>query len=174
MKTKLRIVVPVALLIAALIGWALWPSRPDTWLGYVEGESLYMAAPVSGTLGARPVERGSRVRAGDPLFTLNPVSTDAEVARLQGEVEAARARLTNLQKSRQRAPELRVSVARQAAARAELVRAQKEYERIAVLAATTVSTLTRTAHIASTACAIAFMPLAALTPAGRSSVNSGS
>lgn len=144
MKARLRIIIPVAvLLVAALSGWALWQPRPDGWLGYVEGESLYMAAPVSGTLGARPVERGSRVRAGDPLFTLNPVSTDAEVARLQAQVDAARAQLANLRESRQRPAELQVSVARQAAARAELARTQKDFERIAVLAQKGFQTRTR-------------------------------
>ena len=126
----------VVLLIAAGLGWRLLRTDPpDRWLGYVEGEALYMAAPVAGTLGARSVERGSRVKAGDALFTLNPVTTDAETARLQAQVDAARAQLVNLRKSRQRPAELRVSQARQAAAQAEVVRTRKEYERVAVLAA---------------------------------------
>ena len=126
----------VALLVAAAIGWTLLRApAPERWIGYVEGEALYIAAPLSGTLAARGVERGDRVAAGDALFTLDPVITDAETARLQGQADAARAQLANLEKRRQRPAELQISRARLAAARAEAVRTQKDYERIAVLSA---------------------------------------
>lgn len=135
-----RLPAPAILLLllglGTLIAWWFWPqSREDVWLGYVEGESLFIAAPVSGTLSARNVERGARVAPGDALFTLNPVVSDAEVARLRAEAESARAQLADLEKQRQRPPELAVSRASIAAAQAQLAKADKDYRRFAALAA---------------------------------------
>lgn len=137
MNRKILIVI-VLVAVAALggLGWKyLAADRPEQWLGYVEGETLYFAAPVSGTLGARNAERGDTVKPGQTLFTLNPVTTDAETARLQAQVDAARAQLADLAEQRQRPPELDVTRASQEAARAQLVKTQKDYERIAALSA---------------------------------------
>ncbi|MBK9010349.1 biotin/lipoyl-binding protein [Novosphingobium sp.] len=81
--------------VLAAVGAAGWiGTRPDPeagWLGYVEAETLYVAAPVSGRLAARPVERGASVAAGAQLFALDPESSDAETARAAAEVAAAEA-----------------------------------------------------------------------------------
>ena len=83
----------IALAVLALAGGAVWyATRPRTeanWLGYVEAETLYVAAPVSGRLAERAVDRGSAVAAGTPLFSLAPETTDAETARLEAQVAAA-------------------------------------------------------------------------------------
>src|SRR5437762_3196041 len=39
--------------------------------GYVEGEFVYVASPLAGTLESLPVQRGQQVKTGDPLFTLD-------------------------------------------------------------------------------------------------------
>jgi len=39
--------------------------------GYVEGEFVYVAAPLAGTLESLYVQRGAQVHAGDPLFALD-------------------------------------------------------------------------------------------------------
>ena len=69
------------LLIAALLGVAvaivgvlfLAPrlGRPEVLTGYVEGEPLYLAAPVSGTITQMSVVRGQRVAAGARLFVVD-------------------------------------------------------------------------------------------------------
>jgi len=124
------------LAVAGFAAWAFWPgSGEDRWLGYVEGESLYIAAPVSGRLAMRSVERGASVNAGDALFTLDPASSDAETARLAAEAAAAQAQAGDVAGARERAPELDVSRAAQAAAAAQLARAEKDYQRYAALAA---------------------------------------
>ncbi len=38
--------------------------------GYVEGEFVYIASPLAGSLEALHVQRGAQVAAGDPLFAL--------------------------------------------------------------------------------------------------------
>jgi HlyD family secretion protein len=130
----------IALVVVLLAGGAFVflrksaPQKPDPWLGYVEGESLYIAAPVSGTLSARSVERGALVQQNAPLFALNPVTSDAESQRLAANLNQARAQLQNLKQNRQRPPEIAVSQSRQASAQAEFKRASKDYDRIAALA----------------------------------------
>ncbi|QIG80484.1 HlyD family secretion protein [Stakelama tenebrarum] len=133
-----RILLPIAIL--ALVGVAIWwmflrgPDEPAPWLGYVEGESIQVAAPVSGTLARLDVTRGGKVAAGDALFALNAVSTEAQLRQLQAQRDQAQAQLEDLQSPRQRPAELGVSRAQQEAARAEVERTQREYERIATLA----------------------------------------
>jgi HlyD family secretion protein len=128
------------IVIAALLSGAfLWWRRPvenppERWLGYVEGEALYIAAPISGTLVERPNERGMSVQKNAPLFTLNPVTSDADTLRLRANLDRAQAQLQSLMQQRQRQPELAVARARQQSARAEINRAQKDFNRIAALA----------------------------------------
>ena len=137
MKLPLPVIGGAAVvLVAGGAVWLAWPSASDDrWLGYVEGEPLYIAAPIAGTLASRAVDRGTRVKAGDALFALDPVVTDAETQRLQGQLDAARAQLSDLQQARERAPEQDAARSSEAAARAQLVKASRDYERIAALAA---------------------------------------
>src|SRR5881392_3536133 len=53
--------------------------------GYVEGEFVYVASPLAGTLESLRVQRGDQVKAGDPLFALD--ETPEKAAREQ--IEAA-------------------------------------------------------------------------------------
>lgn len=130
---------PVAgLAVLGLIGlglWYFWPAgQTEQWLGYVEAETMYIAAPVSGRLAQRNVDRGSPVSAGTPLFSLDPESTDADTARLEAQVTAAQAQAADLAQARQRAPELAVSQAAAAQAQALLTKAAQDFARIDALA----------------------------------------
>ena len=64
----------------AWLGWRAWGPRPseDVLSGYVEGENLYLAAPIAGTVTAMQVTRGERVAAGAPLFTMDAASLRAQ------------------------------------------------------------------------------------------------
>ena len=53
------------------------PAEAGYYQGYVEGESIRIGAPVSGTLAALAVRRGQTVRAGDPLFELDRTADTA-------------------------------------------------------------------------------------------------
>lgn len=127
----------IAVAVLAIVGslaWLFWP-RPatETWLGYVEAETLYVGAPVSGRLAARPVERGAAVEAGTALFSLDPESTDADTARLQAEVAAANASAADLADPRMRAPDIAAMRAGAAAAEAQLTKAGQDFSRISDL-----------------------------------------
>lgn len=123
--------------LAAMGGGAWYATRPDpdaNWLGYVEAETMYVAAPVSGRLASRPVDRGAAVAEGAPLFSLDPESSDADTARVEAQVAAARAQAGDLGQARQRAPEIAVSRAAEAQAAAQLTKAQNDFTRISALA----------------------------------------
>lgn len=127
----------IALAVLATLGGAYWYfTRPDpdaNWLGYVEAETLYVAAPVSGRLAERPVERGASVAAGTVLFALDPETTNADTARAEAQVAASQAEAANLTIARQRQPELDVSRAAEAGAAAQLTKAQHDFSRVAAL-----------------------------------------
>jgi HlyD family secretion protein len=59
-------------------------------IGYIDGQSLYLASPIAATVDRLAVEKGQRVEAGAPLFTM-----DARIAaaqRRQAEAQVAEAR----------------------------------------------------------------------------------
>lgn len=136
MKALPKPVIVIALLVLAT--GAYWylgrVTEPARWLGYVEAETEFIAAPVAGRLAQRSVERGAAVGAGTPLFLLDPETTDAETARLEAQVAAARAQEVDLADARARAPELAAARAAQAAAQAQLTRAEADFTRIEALA----------------------------------------
>ncbi len=127
----------IALAVLAVLGGSYWyatrPNPDANWLGYVEAETMYVAAPVSGRLATRPVERGASVAAGAVLFSLDPESTDADTARAESQVSAAQAEAANLANARQRQAELDVSRAAAAGAAAQLTKASHDFDRVAAL-----------------------------------------
>lgn len=127
----------IAVVALGAIGAGAWffLHEPDSanWLGYVEAETMYVAAPVSGRLAARPVDRGASVAAGTVLFSLDPESTDADTARLEAQLQAAQAQATDLSQARQRQAELDIARAGEAAAQAALTKAEHDFSRIAAL-----------------------------------------
>lgn len=125
----------VVLAVLGGLAWYNWPEpESEKWLGYVEAETIYVAAPIAGRLATRPVERGASVRAGTTLFALDPETTDADAARAAAQVAAAAAQAADLSDPRQRAPELAASRAGQAGAAARLSKAANDFDRIAALA----------------------------------------
>lgn len=109
-------------------------SGGETLSGYVEGEPLYLAAPVAGRLADISVQRGDQVAAGQALFAIDPTQTAAQRAQAEAELEAARA-LARDARSGQRPAELGVIEAELRAAQARAREAEAEYARIAPLVA---------------------------------------
>jgi len=136
MRNWQRLAIVAGIVGALVAAWLLLGvgSGSERWLGYVEGESLYIAAPVSGRLDTLAVQRGMDVASGDPLFSLDPETVDADTARLRAQLEANRAQAEDLGDAKQRQAELDVSRANEAAAAAQLAKAQKDFERISALA----------------------------------------
>lgn len=101
---------------------------PSGWAGYVEGEYIYLAAPVAGTLSELMVQAGQTVPRGAPLFQLDNVA--AKAARAQGDAQlaAATAQAANTTKGR-RTDEVAVTRAQLLQARAQAERAEAELKR---------------------------------------------
>jgi HlyD family secretion protein len=72
----------------------------DTWQGYIEGEFLLLASPYAGQLQKLYVRRGDNAEAGKPMFALEQESERAARTEAQQRLNAAAARLENLQAAR--------------------------------------------------------------------------
>jgi len=114
---------PVFLSFTALIFAGCARDTGSGYQGYLEGEFVYVAAPIAGRLEMLSVGRGARVAAGAPLFTLDAVSERAAQRQAADQLRTAAAKLADLRKG-SRVPELATLAARleQARTTAELSR----------------------------------------------------
>lgn len=139
MNHRQRLMVALLLLVAAGIVTALFlvPRFRQTQVlsGYVEGEPLYLAAPVSGTVTSLGVERGQEVAAGQPLFVVDPAQVRSAYDQAQAESRAAEAQAADARKG-QRPTELAILDANIAAAEARLRDAQAVLRRVEPLVQT--------------------------------------
>ena len=131
MKQRLLVIVlllAAATLIAALV---LVPRLNPTHVltGYVEGEPLYLAAPVSGAVAQVYVQRGDWVKAGDRLFVVDPKQLAAQRQQAEAEVGAAEAQAQDARQGL-RPVELAVYDANIAAAEARARDAQADMRRV--------------------------------------------
>ena len=122
------------LLRAALLLVAVWlpgcnPPPTDRLQGYVEGEFVYVAAPLAGQLVTLAVERGTLVQAGDPLFSLDSISETAARDEAARRLAQAQANLADAKKGK-RPTEIESVQAQLAQARAALVFSGQEVARI--------------------------------------------
>ncbi len=115
--------------LVAMLYFAPRLSHPRTLNGYVEGEPLYLAAPVSGRVDRMLVRRGDRVAAGQALFVVDPSQLKAQRDQAEADVAAASAQAQDARKG-QRAVELAVFDANIAAAEARARDAAADLRRI--------------------------------------------
>ena len=73
-------------------------SGPKTWQGYLEGDFIYVAAPIAGRLETLAVEKGSRVRKGAPLFGLEHAAESDALRQASQELKASKSQLEDLMK----------------------------------------------------------------------------
>ena len=126
-----------AAIVTGLIFAGCTRPAPAGYQGYLEGEFLYIAAPLAGQLQKLAVQKGARVDPGTPLFTLEQ---SAELATLRESAERLRqsqARLADLRKG-SRPSELAALEARRAQARTAAELSGRELERATKLHQTTV------------------------------------
>ncbi|WP_404402054.1 HlyD family secretion protein [Pelagibacterium halotolerans] len=132
MRHVLRPVIAV-LVLGGLAYFGYWyvtrPAEPVVLNGYIEGNMLYLAAPISGPLRDLAVAAGDRVDAGDALFALDESIIDAQAAQAQAAVDAAQAQLDDAREG-QRPAELAVLSARRDGAQATYDEAQTELQRV--------------------------------------------
>ncbi|MCC7455874.1 MAG: HlyD family efflux transporter periplasmic adaptor subunit [Nitrospira sp.] len=91
---------------------------PPGWSGYAEGEFVYVAAPLAGSLAQLAVQPGQDVAIGAPLFALD--ATPEQAARAEGEARLAQAQAQASDATKGRRPaEVAVTRAQLAQARAQ-------------------------------------------------------
>lgn len=89
------IVIVVLVLAAAVLAYFLFgrSERERSLSGYIEGESLFLAAPVAGTVGTLTAEEGQRIAAGARLFTIEPATLSAVGEQARAQVAAAHSQI---------------------------------------------------------------------------------
>lgn len=123
--------------LAALLLGACARREPSAYQGYLEGEFVYVAAPLAGQLERLAVARGTRVEAGAPLFALEQSAEVSTMHEAAERLRAAQARLADLRKG-SRPSELAALDARLAQARAATELSALELQRATKLHQTTV------------------------------------
>ncbi|HRK77313.1 MAG: hypothetical protein ABS92_10690 [Thiobacillus sp. SCN 63-374] len=138
MNRKIVIGGVVAAGIAAAVLWKLapWAERPDESTifasGTVDATEVAAAFRVPGILAKRPVDEGSRVKAGDLLAALDDREAVARLRQAEAAQQAAEARLKDLQQG-YRAPEIAEARAQFEQARANRANLDEEARRSEVL-----------------------------------------
>lgn len=86
-------VIVVLILAGLLVWWLLRPARTgeDNFTGYVVADTLYLSAPVAGTVEQLWVTRGQRVAAGAPMFRIDPTSLNARAEQARAQIGQAAA-----------------------------------------------------------------------------------
>ncbi len=97
MKTFLNALLAV-LLTALFAGCS--KNSTGSFQGYIEGEYVYVAAPLAGALTHLAVARGDAVKAGQLLFELERQSEAAALAQAEKNLAQAQAQLDDLTKGR--------------------------------------------------------------------------
>ena len=107
---------------------ACQPATEPAWSGYVEGDYVYLSAPVAGTLRTLPVQKGQTVSAQALLFSLDDQPAQAARAEADARLDTARHQADDSAKGR-RLDEIAVTEAQLSQARAQADRAQTEWRR---------------------------------------------
>jgi HlyD family secretion protein len=98
------------------------------WQGYIEGEFVRVASPLSGALESLAVQRGEQVTSNQALFSLECSAEEASLRETTERLRQNRSRLDDLAKG-SRPTELAAIDARLAQAKADAELAGKELER---------------------------------------------
>lgn len=124
MKARLPIVILVAIAAVVLIWFVIGRGGREHYLsGYIEGENLYLSAPVSGTVQSVSAVEGTRVRAGQPLFQIEPATLGAQSEQARAATSAARTQIASAQATADQAnAEVRAAEATADRARSDLAR----------------------------------------------------
>jgi HlyD family secretion protein len=113
-----------ALAALAFLGLASCEAPPnDHWLGYVEGEMALIAAPQPGWITTVDVTRGSQIKPGTALFTLDAVRELAARDNANAQIAGAN------EQASQAAAQVAQAQAQQAQSEADIAKDRKELER---------------------------------------------
>jgi HlyD family secretion protein len=120
------------LLLPLVLLFGCSPKHTGVWQGYLEGEYVYVAAPVGGALQELTISRGDEVQAGQRLFQLDPEPETAAQREAEQRVAQAAARLANLSKGL-RPSEIAALEARLTSAKSDAEFAESEVKRFTQL-----------------------------------------
>ncbi len=126
MKRARPVIIVLLLVLLGALAWYFFgrSDRQRYLSGYVEGESLYLAAPVAGTVGSIAAVEGTRVEAGQPLFSIDPATLSAQGAQARAQTLEARTRTAAAEASAQQAR------SEAAAAAADAEKARRDLDRL--------------------------------------------
>lgn len=115
-------------LIFCAAGCSRTPAASGMVQGYVEGEFVYVSAPLSGKLETLHVQRGARVNVGDPLFEQENIQEKSSRDEIKLRLVQLRSQLADAKKGK-RPSEIESSAAQLNLARAALQFSNKEFAR---------------------------------------------
>lgn len=90
----------LAPVLAVLCGAGCAPQKANEFQGYIEGEYVYVASPLGGTLTDLAVARGDQVNTGQLLFALERESEAAAVRQAEHNLSQAQAQWEDLNKGK--------------------------------------------------------------------------
>ena len=116
----------VIVAVGAVLAWRWFgPGPRERYLsGYIEGESLFLAAPVAGTVSLIRAEEGQRVAAGAQLFAIDPATLSAEGEQARAQILEAQTQIASARANAQQAE------AEAAAAAADVDKARRDLNRL--------------------------------------------
>lgn len=120
------ILIVVAIIAAAIVLWLMLSGsrREHTLSGYIEGEDLYLASPVAGTVASVSAVEGTRVLSGQQLFTIDPATLAAQQQQRVANVAAAQTQIASAEAN------VRQAEADVSAAQADADRASQDLARL--------------------------------------------
>ncbi len=104
-------------------------AAPNRYQGYVTADFVYVGPEESGRIARLMVDRGAKVRVGDPLFALDTKVYTAERDQAAARLQRAEAALAKLRAARQQPEEIQVLQARARQAQAALTLSTEELAR---------------------------------------------
>lgn len=134
--TRLAVSVAIFLTFTSLFVWRnqrQGMEAPTTFLGYVEGETLYIGPTESERLARLDVAIGDRVTAGAPLFRMSTELLDRDRAEAAARLHQFEAQLQNLRAAMSRPQQIAVLQAGLERAEAALTLTKTNYERQRIL-----------------------------------------
>lgn len=127
-----RLLFLVAMALLAVVIWrvAYRPANADgVFLGYVEGDTLYIAPHESEKVASIAVAAGSVVKKGDPLFAMSTALLDRARDEAAARIAQLEAQAENLQAAMNRPEQIAVLQAALERAEAALQLSRADYER---------------------------------------------
>ncbi|PWB90840.1 HlyD family secretion protein [Methylocystis sp. MitZ-2018] len=127
-----RLAVFIALALLAIVVWrvAYRPTTPaDVFLGYVEGEILYIGPYETERVANLAVSAGAQVKKGDPLFTMSTTLLDRARDEASARIAQLEAQVENVQAAMNRPEQIAVLQAGLERAEAALKLSRADYDR---------------------------------------------